>query len=134
MEKALENTVGKGENAGIQYFLLFPQCFLFYQRQKLSLQQHLICHFQMLSTWPCPKFCRLVKSYLILEQVDMEAFLTLTDDDLTELGISHVESRRQILTEITQLNTGKVRMLQCVIFYEKDSQCPCSGQVLKTLW
>lgn len=42
------------------------------------------------------------------QEVDMEAFLTLTDDDLTELGISHVESRRQILTEITELNTGKV--------------------------
>ena len=25
--KRLENIVGKGENAGYQYFLLFPQCF-----------------------------------------------------------------------------------------------------------
>ena len=41
-------------------------------------------------------------------QVDMEAFLTLTDDDLTELGISHGESRRQILTKITELNSRKV--------------------------
>ena len=24
----VENTVGKGENAGYQHFLLFPQCFL----------------------------------------------------------------------------------------------------------
>ena len=24
----VENTVGKGENAGNQHFLLFPQCFL----------------------------------------------------------------------------------------------------------
>ena len=24
----IENTVGKGENAGYQHFLLFPQCFL----------------------------------------------------------------------------------------------------------
>lgn len=44
-------------------------------------------------------------------QVDMEAFLTLTDDDLKELGISNNESRRQILTAITELNTGKV----CII-------------------
>ncbi|XP_053402711.1 ankyrin repeat and SAM domain-containing protein 6-like [Mercenaria mercenaria] len=43
------------------------------------------------------------------QEVDMEAFLTLTDDDLTELGISHVESRKQILTEISELNTGKAR-------------------------
>ena len=26
--KAYENIVGKGENAGNQHFLLFPQCFL----------------------------------------------------------------------------------------------------------
>ena len=35
-KKALENTVGKGEIAGKEHFLLFPQCFLFYQREKLS--------------------------------------------------------------------------------------------------
>ena len=41
-----ENIVGKGENAGHQHFLLFPQCFLPYQRQKLSFQQHLFCRLQ----------------------------------------------------------------------------------------
>ncbi len=39
----------------------------------------------------------------------MEAFLTLTDDDLKELGISHKEPRRQILSAITELQSGKVR-------------------------
>ena len=29
-KKALENIVGKGENAGNQHFLLFPQCFLLF--------------------------------------------------------------------------------------------------------
>ena len=29
-KEALENTVGKGENAGNQHFLLFLQCFLPY--------------------------------------------------------------------------------------------------------
>ena len=29
-KKALENTVGKGENAGNQHFLLFPHCFPLY--------------------------------------------------------------------------------------------------------
>ena len=33
-KQAFENIVGKGENAGNQYFLLFPLCFLLYQRQK----------------------------------------------------------------------------------------------------
>ena len=32
----VENIVGKGENAGYQHFLLFPQCF-----QKLSFQEGL---------------------------------------------------------------------------------------------
>ena len=33
-KNAWENTVGKGEDAGNQHFLLFPQCFLFYQWEK----------------------------------------------------------------------------------------------------
>ena len=35
-EEASENTVEKGENAGNQHFLLFQQCFLLDQREKLS--------------------------------------------------------------------------------------------------
>ena len=33
--KAFENIVGKGENAGNQHFLLFPQCFLLYQKTEI---------------------------------------------------------------------------------------------------
>ena len=36
-KKALENAVGKGENAGGQHFLLFPQCFLLYKAKKTFL-------------------------------------------------------------------------------------------------
>ena len=32
--KAIENILGKGENAGNQHFLLFTKCFQLYQRQK----------------------------------------------------------------------------------------------------
>ena len=32
-KKYFENIVGKGENAGNQHFLLFPQCFLPTERQ-----------------------------------------------------------------------------------------------------
>ncbi|KAI8759258.1 ankyrin repeat and SAM domain-containing protein 6 [Biomphalaria glabrata] len=46
------------------------------------------------------------------QEVDMEAFLTLTDDDLKELGISHAESRRQILSAICELRSGKGRERQ----------------------
>ena len=35
-KKAFENIVGRGENAGNQLFLLFPQCFLFLPRQILN--------------------------------------------------------------------------------------------------
>ncbi|XP_061163396.1 ankyrin repeat and SAM domain-containing protein 6-like [Saccostrea echinata] len=41
------------------------------------------------------------------QEVDMEAFLTLTDTDLNELGITQTQAKNQILTAITELNTGK---------------------------
>ena len=37
-KKPFENIVGKGENAGNHYFLLFPQCILPYQKQKSSFE------------------------------------------------------------------------------------------------
>ena len=39
----------------------------------------------------------------------MEAFLTLSDGDLRELGISSVEPRRQILSAISGLKSEKVK-------------------------
>ena len=60
-QKALENTKGKGENAGNQHFLLFQQCFPLYHTEKSSFLQCLICRLQMLSIWSRPKFCRLVE-------------------------------------------------------------------------
>ena len=38
--KAFENIVGKGENAGNQHFLLFPQCFLTFPKQISSFELH----------------------------------------------------------------------------------------------
>lgn len=43
-------------------------------------------------------------------QVDMEAFLTLTDGDLKELGIKTDGPRQQILAAISELNAGKVHL------------------------
>ena len=37
VQRASENIVGKGENVDNEYFLIFPQCFNFYQRQKSTL-------------------------------------------------------------------------------------------------
>lgn len=48
----------------------------------------------------------------LLLQVDMEAFLTLTDGDLKELGIKTDGPRQQILAAISELNTGKVHLAQ----------------------
>ena len=36
----VDNIAGKGENAGNQHFLLFPQCFLANQREVASLEIH----------------------------------------------------------------------------------------------
>ena len=36
-KRALENTVGKGKNAGDQHFLIFSQCVLLYHREKFNL-------------------------------------------------------------------------------------------------
>ncbi|XP_056290487.1 ankyrin repeat and SAM domain-containing protein 6-like isoform X2 [Pseudoliparis swirei] len=46
------------------------------------------------------------------QEVDMEAFLTLTDGDLRELGIKTDGPRQQILAAITELNAGKGRERQ----------------------
>ena len=60
-KKSFENTVGKGENAGNQHFLLFPQCFQPFPKQISIFQSHLFCRLQMISIWTSLKFCCLVK-------------------------------------------------------------------------
>ena len=47
-KKPFENIVGKGENAGNQHFLLFPQCFQLFQKQISFLWSHFFCCLQML--------------------------------------------------------------------------------------
>ena len=42
VKKPFENIVGKGENAGNQHFLLFPQCFLPFLLQNSFFKSHLI--------------------------------------------------------------------------------------------
>ena len=41
IKKPFENVVEKGENAGNQHFLLFPQCFLPFPKQISIFQSHL---------------------------------------------------------------------------------------------
>ena len=59
-KESFENIVGKGENAGNQHFLLFPQCFLPFPKQISIFQPNLICCLQMLSIWTSLKICGLV--------------------------------------------------------------------------
>ena len=61
-KKPFENIEGKGENGGNQHFLLFPQCFLPFQKQISFFQLYLFCCLQMLSFWNSRKFCHLVKN------------------------------------------------------------------------
>lgn len=46
----------------------------------------------------------------------MEAFLTLTDGDLKELGIKTDGPRQQILAAISELNAGKVHLDQHTLY------------------
>ena len=48
-EKAFENIVGKGENAGYLHVLLVLQCFLSFRRQIPRFQQQIIRRLQNLS-------------------------------------------------------------------------------------
>ena len=53
---SLENTVGKGEIAHNEQFLLFPQCFLPIWRTFCHFHQIQNCHLQTLSVWKSLKF------------------------------------------------------------------------------
>ena len=58
-KEAFSKHCGKMKTGNL-HFLLFPQCFLFYQKQKLSFMLHLFCHLQIvLSIWTKLNFCRL---------------------------------------------------------------------------
>ena len=61
-DRAFENIVGKGENAGYQHFLLFQQCFLPFPNQIFIFHSNIFCQLQMLSIWTSLKFCHLVES------------------------------------------------------------------------
>ena len=50
-KKPFENIVEKGEYAGKQHFLLFPQCFPSFSKQISDFGLNLFCLLQMLSIW-----------------------------------------------------------------------------------
>ena len=60
--KFLENTVGKGEIAHDEQFLLFPQSFLPILRTFCHFHKIWNCRLQSLSVWTSPKYCHMGKS------------------------------------------------------------------------
>ena len=69
-KKPFENVVGKGENAGNQYFLLFPQCFLAIQRRISVFKFHLFCRLQILPNWTSPKIYHLIEKSTNIHERD----------------------------------------------------------------
>ena len=64
-KKPSENIVGKGENAGNQHFLLFPQCFLPFAIHVSSFTLHLFCRLQIHSIRTRSRsYCPVVSSSL----------------------------------------------------------------------
>ena len=59
---SFENTVGKGEIACNEQFLLFPQCFVPTWRAFCHLSSNIKCPLQTLSVWKFRKFVVLGKS------------------------------------------------------------------------
>ena len=57
-----ENIAGKGENAGTQHFLLFPQCFLLFPTQSIIFESHLFLSSAKSFIFDDLEFFRLVKS------------------------------------------------------------------------
>ena len=53
----VENVVGKGENAGHQHFLLFPQCFQMASSSWGSKSRHCVVK-GFIQAGTCPKRCR----------------------------------------------------------------------------
>ena len=51
LQMTFENIVGKGEIARDKQFLLFPQCFLSYQKIIFEFHHVLKCRLQTLSIW-----------------------------------------------------------------------------------
>ena len=70
-DKAFEDIVGKGKNAGNLHFVLFSQCFLPSHRHIIILST-LICCLQMFSKLVRSKICCLVKSLPLEKNPDFE--------------------------------------------------------------
>ena len=67
--------MGKGENAGKQHFLLFPQCFRSFSNQISIVWLYLFSCLQMFSIWTNLKLCCLVKELSIVLVISQRQLL-----------------------------------------------------------
>ena len=76
------DTVGKGEIARFEQFLLFPQCIQ--KKNQISIfKSHLLCRLHMLSIWTGLKFCRWVKMVKTKDNSGGEKLITCCKDVCT---------------------------------------------------
>ena len=117
----LENIVGKGENAGIQHFLLFPQCFLSKERQFLCLEPFLNCRLLMFSIWTSLDDCRGVKSKTGKTTITLALSLSsLTRQVNFKYSQSTLRSKR--LNKNTVFDTVQLFECQTVITYPEQDK------------
>ena len=98
-----ENTVGKGEIARIEQFLLFPQCFLLVWKTICDFHQIRNCRLQTVSIWKSLKFVaweRVKQS----SKVWVESFLQLT-------GCSKIKNKQK---------TNKIQCHSCRTLFLKQ--------------
>ena len=108
-EKPFKHIEGKGENAGNQHFLLFPQCFLPFPIQISSFHSHIFRLLHMLPIWTSLKICRLVKRYVPHDKIlDLVTSKKFAEKNVTEILI-YVFDRVENISE-------KGKMLLNLIF------------------
>ena len=81
--KTFENTVGKGEIARNEQFLLFPQCFLSVWRTFCHFYQIQSCRLQTLSVWKSLKFVvweKVIYVILLLVSEILNHFMTFVKE------------------------------------------------------
>jgi hypothetical protein len=68
------------------------------------------------------------------QEVDLQTFLSLTDADLKELGITTFGPRRKMLLAIQELNKNRDQILQGVIQNRTRSSLSCNMLAAADRW
>ena len=112
-----------GENAGNQHFLLFPLCFLLFQREILSATVNLSSAYTLdldkpvVTLYPCPK----------RQVLDSSKLKEFADDNFKSDGNDEKFSKR------VENNVGKGEIARCeqVLLFRQCFQKTCTADVEK---